>query len=131
MGLDVNKTSRDYLYGRLLAVAERIEELALYIADENRATTAAKLMQRFAERPYSTWRTIELQIKPYMMRLQNARPGFLTNRNKELDTIMDMFNPEEFLLDTPLPGEFLLAFHCQRLHLKFSKQNENNSEKEE
>nr|WP_275575185.1 type I-C CRISPR-associated protein Cas8c/Csd1 [Methylocucumis oryzae] len=51
MALDRNYHARDYLYGRLLAVAERIEEIALSAAEENRSTNAARLMQRFADHP--------------------------------------------------------------------------------
>jgi CRISPR-associated protein Csd1 len=84
MTLEENNRSRDYLYGRLLAIAERIEEIALAVGGENRPTTAARMMQRFADRPSSTWRNIELGLQPYMQRLQSARPGFLTNRKKDL-----------------------------------------------
>lgn len=54
MSLDQRRTTRDYLYGRLLAIAENIESLALFVARENRDTSAAKLMQRFADHPYTT-----------------------------------------------------------------------------
>lgn len=114
MTLEINNKSRDYLYGRLLAVAERIEKVALSIASEKRMTTAERLMQRFADRPYSTWRTIELALKPYMQRLQSSRGGFLTNRLKELDEIMSSFSTDQFSSDKKLSGEFLLGYHCQR-----------------
>ena len=51
-------------------MAERIEEIALNVADEQRDTNAVKLMQRFADHPYSTWRTIELSLAPYKTRLR-------------------------------------------------------------
>lgn len=57
MSLEPERCSRDYLYGRLLAIAEHIEERALYVG-EKRDTNAAKLMQRFADHPFSTWRVI-------------------------------------------------------------------------
>nr|WP_320012162.1 type I-C CRISPR-associated protein Cas8c/Csd1 [uncultured Desulfobulbus sp.] len=115
MNLDENYKSRDYLFGRLLAVAEQIEEVALRLGGENRSTNAARLMQRFADRPFSTWRTIELSLQPYMQRLQSARGGFLANRKKELDLIESSFENTEFTLDKPLTGEFLLGYHCQRM----------------
>ncbi len=115
MNLDESSKSRDYLYGRLLAIAERIEEMALRIGGENRSTNAARLMQRFADRPFSTWRTIELSLQPYMHRLQGSRGGFLTNRKKELDTVASAFENGEFTVDKPLTGEFLLGYHCQRM----------------
>lgn len=118
MALDEQNHSRDYLYGRLLAVAERIEEIALIVGGENRSTTASRLMQRFADRPYSTWRNIELALRPYIQRLQNSRAGFLTNRQNELDAIMAKFTPEDFISEKKLSGEFLLGFHCQRQKLR-------------
>lgn len=118
MALEEENRSRDYLYGRLLAIAERIEFIALSVANEKRATTAERLMQRFSDRPYSTWRTIELALNPYIQRLRSNRAGFLVNRQKELDAIMSAFDSTEFTSDKPLSGEFLLGFHCQRLNLQ-------------
>jgi CRISPR-associated protein Csd1 len=125
MSLETNNTSRDYLYGRLLAIAERIESVALTLANEKRMTTAERLMQRFADRPYSTWRNIELALKPYMQRLQTSRRGFLTNRVKELDEIMSAFDTKEFTSDQKLSGEFLLAYHCQRQNARNKTNLEN------
>lgn len=118
MSLEVERKTRDYLYGRLLAVAERIESIALHISDEKRETNAARLMQRFSERPYTTWRQIEQSLVPYKSRIRNRRPGFLENMNSLLDEIHCMFETEEFMKDTPLSGEFLLAYHCQRRALR-------------
>lgn len=115
MTLEENNRSRDYLYGRLLSIAERIEEIALSVGGENRPTTAARLMQRFADRPSSTWRNIELGLQPYMQRLQSSRPGFLTNRKKELDDVTSAFQSGDFSKDKALSGEFLLGYHCQRM----------------
>lgn len=124
MGSDRERTTRDYLYGRLLAVAEKIEETALRIAKEERPTSAARLMQRFADRPCSTWRTIMMNLQPYMQRLQGSRAGFLTNRKKELDEIISAFSPEDFTSDQQLSGEFLLGYHCQRQELHKKKADE-------
>jgi CRISPR-associated protein Csd1 len=123
MGLEKNNSNRDYLFGRLLAIAEKIEETALYVAGESRNTTAARLMQRFADRPASTWRNIELALNPYIQRLKVSRGGFLHNIQMELDEIMSMFESSEFILDKPLGGEFLLAFHAQRLELNKKKED--------
>lgn len=114
MCLEAENRSRDYLYGRLLAIAERIEEVALNVAGENRPTTAARLMQRFADRPFSTWRNLELALLPYMQRLQSSRTGFLVNQKKELDDVLSLFNAQDFTNDKALSGEFLLGYHCQR-----------------
>lgn len=114
MALEQDRTSRDYLFGRLLAVAEQIERRALKLADEERDTSAAKLMQRFADHPYSTWRTIELSLAPYKTRLRSKSPGFLVNMEKLIDGIVCVFDNQDFMSETRLSGEFLLGYHCQR-----------------
>jgi len=130
MTLEEEKRTRDYLYGRLLAIAEWIEEVALRVADESRPTTAARLMQRFADRPFSTWRTIELSLQPYMQRLQSSRAGFLVNRRKELDCVLAAFLPQEFTDDRALSGEFLLGYHCQRQARRKTDGEESQSKEE-
>ena len=128
MGLEKENKSRDYLFGRLLAIAEKIEEIALHAAGEDRNTTAARLMQRFADRPATTWRTIELALSPYIQRLKVSRGGFLNNMQKEWDEVMGMFDSTEFNNKEPLSPEFLLAFHAQRLEFK-KRQEEKKEEK--
>ena len=114
MSLETDRHSRDYLYGRLLAIAEHIEGRALYVSGEKRDTAAAKLMQRFADRPTSTWRIIEPGLKPYISRLRAKRPGFMYEMEKLLDEIIPSFVGNDFLDDSKLSGEFLLGYHCQR-----------------
>jgi len=114
MTLEKNRTTRDYLYGRLLAIADYLEHQALHLADENRDTNAAKLMQRFADHPYSTWRSIELSLNPYQTRLRSKNLKLLGYLEKTLDEVYCLFNEEEFIDDKKLSGEFLLGFHCQR-----------------
>ncbi len=126
MAIEESNNSRDYLYGRLLAIAEYIEEMALIVAQEKRSTTAARLMQYFAERPFSTWRNIEMALQPYKQRLYNKRRGFIVNREKDLDEVYSKFVESSFMDDSPLSGEFLLAYHVQRLEFQKKKNNENN-----
>jgi CRISPR-associated protein Csd1 len=117
MALEENRTTRDYLFGRLLAVAESIEGLALYVAKENRETNAAKLMHRFADRPSTTWKSIELALTPYKARVRASRPASLVKREKLLDEVMGLFRTDDFINDGKLSGEFLLGYHCQRASL--------------
>ena len=118
MALENERTTRDYLYGRLLALAEHIESRALHVGSESRDTTAAKLMQRFAQRPASTWRTIELALAPAKSRLRAKRGGFMYEMDKLHDHIVSAFQTSDFTNDSPLSGEFLLGYHCQREALK-------------
>ena len=114
MSLDTQNRSRDYLYGRLLAVAENTESYALYLAGEKRATTAERYMQRFAEHPFATWRNIELALKPYQERLRNN--GKDTGA-QAIGEIMELFATDDFTSDDKLSGEFLLGYHCQKMEI--------------
>ena len=126
MALDPNRKTRDYLYGRLLALADSLEEWALSEAKENRSTNAARLMQRFAERPYSTWRTIELSLTPYKARLG----GKSKKRQRMIDEVIASFNGNDFTNDKRLSGEFLLGYHCQREFLRPGNAEDSNSDDE-
>ena len=129
VALQENYTSRDYLYGRLLAIAEDIESLALYVAGENRVTTAQRYMQQFANRPFSTWRNIELSLDPYMKRLKNNRPDYLFNKQNLLNDVMSKFDINDFNNNTPLSGEFLLGYHCQKMAFYLTKTAKKTDEK--
>ncbi len=119
MALEEDRTTRDYLYGRLLAIAERIEEMAMIVADEKpRQTVASRLMQRFADRPYSTWLTIEKGIVPYQDRLKSKLAPLSDAYKRLLDDVCDAFDVEEFKSPQQLSGEFLLGFHSQRKWLR-------------
>lgn len=131
MALETERDSRDYLFGRLLAVAERIERVELSILGENRDTNAERYMQRFSIHPCSTWRQIEVNLVPYEQRLRVSRTGFLINMKNLIDSICNMFKTDEFTNDNPLSGEFLLGYHCQRFAFKKDKEEENKDESQQ
>jgi CRISPR-associated protein Csd1 len=128
MSLDETRTTRDYLYGRLLAIADNIEGLALRVANESRDTNAAQLMQRFADNPFTTWRILEFKLRPYMTRLRSSRAGALNIREQLLDNVMGLFRVDvhgvsEFTDNSKLSGEVLLGYHNQRAALIPKKPN--------
>jgi CRISPR-associated protein Csd1 len=121
MSLEEGRNSRDYLFGRLLAVAEKIEGHALYLAKETRDTTAERLMQRFSDHPAASWRTIELALRPYMQRLQGSHPAALYVWKRLLDDIISRFRGDDFTRPGRLDAEFLLGYHCQRAALRWDE----------
>ena len=137
MSLEEDLKTRDYLYGRLLALADSIEEMALSVAGESRETNAARLMQRFADHPATTWRTLELQLRPYIARLRSSRyADALFLRQRLLDELISSFPTSEnggnaFNDNHRLSGEFLLAFHSQREALRRKKAATTSNEGEE
>jgi CRISPR-associated protein Csd1 len=131
MALELERDSRDYLFGRLLALAEGLEERALYLGGETRETNAGRLMQRFADNPSSTWRTIETALTPYITRLQSRRRSFLNHIRSEMDAVMSKFKTDDFLSPAKLTGEFLLGYHCQRAVLRAKPDKENEESDDE
>lgn len=122
MSLERDRNTRSYLYGRLLAVADVLENAAL-TKEENRPTNASRLMQRFASRPCDTWTSIYLALDPYRRRLKANSPGLLHRYESEFDEIKNLFESGEYQNDSRLDGEFLLAYHCQRTSLYTKKEN--------
>ena len=111
LALEENRTSRDYLYGRLLAIAQQYENAALQKAGESRETNAVRYMQQFAMKPASTWKNLYVdKLPPYRKRLE---PGLREWFEKKIQNIVSLFNADEYVSDKPLSGEFLLGYHCQ------------------
>lgn len=117
MGLDYNNTDSDYLFGRLLALADVLERRALD-SSETRATNAIRYMNSFSKHPARTWKTIQESIQPYQMRLG----GKALDITKMIDEVGSMINAEEFN-NKALSGKYLLGFYSQR-HELYKKKEE-------
>lgn len=128
MALEEDRKTRGYLYGRLLAVADYLESSALQVTAENRDTNAMRLMQRFSDRPYSTWRNLALKLEPYKSRLRANKPGTLVFLESILSEIHSKFEYEDFCSEKPLDGEYLLGFYCQRNKFYTSKKDSTNDQ---
>lgn len=125
MSLELDRKTRDYLYGRLLAVAEKIEEMAMIVAKEKpRTTNASRLMQRFVDYPSATWLLISKAIVPYQQRLKSKIPPLEEGYKRLLDEISDAFEIDDFNSADKLSGEYLLGFHSQRKWLREYKLKE-------
>lgn len=111
MSLDETRNTRDYLFGRLLAIADVMEERTLSEAEKKRPTNATRYMQQFSQRPSSTWKQIHELLTPYFMR--QGDKAFYYKRL--IEQVKDLFiSPEEFISNKPLTGEYLLGYYCQR-----------------
>ncbi len=127
MTLETERHSRDYLYGRLLAVADALEGRANYFAGESRPTNAVRLMQKFSEKPYTTWNIIHDSLVPYKMRLGAGGRDF----EELFEEIMDSFNPEEFTNNKRLSGEYLLGFYTQKSEIRKKNKKKSDEKSEE
>jgi CRISPR-associated protein Csd1 len=116
VGLNDSLNDRDYLFGRLLAVADVLERAAL---DEDRATNAIRYMNAFARHPARTWATIYSALQPYMAKL-GAKATYWT---KIIDEVASRIPVEEFN-NKPLSHLYLLGFYSQR-HALYQKRKDN------
>lgn len=133
VALDRECRERDYLYGRLLAVADRIE-YRTYEKDKDtsRVTNAKRYMSTFSQRPFDTWKIIEENLQPYFNKLEIAERRYYENL---IDSICALFNVEEFQNNARLDGLYLLGFHSQSYDLKYNRnkihEGENENERTE
>jgi CRISPR-associated protein Csd1 len=114
--LDENYRSRDYLYGRLLAFAKKIEERALYLKDkiDERPTNAERYMRAFSVRPHPTWEHILMKVRVHKDFLRAHSQGlFYKMMNDKIKEIEKTFNPGDFESDAGLSGEYLLGYFKQ------------------
>lgn len=124
LNLDKKRTDRDYLFGRLLSVADEMENYALYKSGINRPTNAVKLMSAFQIKPYSTWGQLYSKLIPFKNQLNGA-----WHYQSLIDEIMALFQDGDYENNSPLSPLYLLGYSVQnRAFLKNDKNNENMEE---
>ena len=123
MALDKDCKDRNYLYGRLLALANQIEYSTYdFDKDKTRITNAMKYMNRFSQRPFDTWKVIEENLNPYLSKLDM---GLRSWYEKRINEIMELFDTKDFIDNSKLNGLYLLGYHCQTYeHRKSKSKNE-------
>lgn len=130
MALNEECKERDYLYGRLLAVADRIE-YRTYDRDNDsgRVTNAKRYMSTFSQRPFETWKIIEENLQPYLGKLSVQERRYYENL---MDEIYEKFDIKDFSKNEKLDGLYLLGFHSQSFELKhYKKDNEKGGKEDE
>ena len=111
MSIEVGRNDRDYLYGRLLGAADKLEEYTLYKKDKDRVTAAIRYMQAFAQRPFRTWQTIHNCLNPY---IQAKKGRFAFN---EIQAAMQQFISGDYENDMPLNGSYLIGYYHERAYI--------------
>ncbi|WP_353949340.1 type I-C CRISPR-associated protein Cas8c/Csd1 [Sporolactobacillus sp. Y61] len=115
--LDEQQTDRNYLFGRLLAIADVLEHRALK-SEDWRLSNAMRYMNEFSEHPERTWKTIQASLIPYQAKL--GRGGWYLTQL--IDDVSSKFSFDKFN-NEPLNGKFLLGFYSQRYQLYQKKPN--------
>jgi CRISPR-associated protein Csd1 len=123
MKLDEKCTDRSYLFGRLLAVAEKVER-STFERDETRITNAERYMQQFSRTPFRTWELIRRNTQIYLKQLKPRSREYYKNLYSE---ITEMFKEGAFEEKKALDGRYLLGYDCQRSAWKYQKNDGSNN----
>lgn len=108
VALDKDNKSRDYLFGRLLGIAEVMESRILKDQNENRSTNATRYFNAFANRPARTWLVIRKQLQPYFSRM-GKRATFYQMLIQEVEASIG----ESGMNDKALSPLFLIGYSSQ------------------
>ncbi|HPN31770.1 MAG TPA: type I-C CRISPR-associated protein Cas8c/Csd1 [bacterium] len=112
LSIEKDRNDRDYLYGRLLGAADKLEEYALYKKNNDRIVTAAiRHMQALAQRPFSAWQTIHSCLNPY---IQKVKDSFAFN---EIQDVKQLFKAGDYENNTPLNGSYLIGYYHERAYI--------------
>lgn len=117
MALDKDCTDRSYLFGRLLAIADAIEN-STYTDEDRRETNAMRMQKIFSLRPMDTWAVLWDKLLPYRRRLEQSRPKLHHYYQDTIDEINDKLSPHDKTLNNELEGIYLLGFSHQRAYRK-------------
>lgn len=118
--LDENIKDRNYLYGRLLAIYEKLEADTLYnISNEsgNRSTNAERLWTAYTKTPARTLMILEDKIRPYKERLQKSKPYRYIYYERLIGKIInDLTENENFdnEKNNPLNEDFIFGYYAQK-----------------
>lgn len=121
---------RDYLFGRLLALFEKIEECAYKETEDRtgnaesssrdkRPTHASRYWNVYTRRPAKTACTIMGNLRPYINKLEKSgNSGLLAYYSKKIGEVMNLLNKcgddgRELFNDTPLGERYLLGYYAQ------------------
>ena len=109
VALNTESQDRNYLYGRLLAIADRVE-YRTFEKDEVRETNAKRFMNAFSQQPFRTWKVIEERLGPYFVKL--SLPERLRYEHM-IEDVSWKFQEGDFEKNDALNGLYLLGYHNQ------------------
>lgn len=126
MTLDEMQTDRSYLYGRWLAVADKVEEAALRSQgkQKERATNAVRLTSSYSVKPFTTKLLISEQLNPYKNQINSLYKNFFLPIVTEIDEKLEPFTDN----NEPLSPLYLLGYSAQYRVLSKQNKNENSEE---
>lgn len=125
--LDRNNTDRSYLYGRLLALYERLEA-SCYDSKSERLTNAEKLWTSYTYSPHTINMRLRNLVKPYEKKLKfdTDKKGIYFKIKKNMDEVFFLLDDNYFekkLEDnSPLEASFIYGYEGQMRDLFTKKE---------
>lgn len=123
MKLNKESTDRSYLFGRILAVEDAIEQTVLDRkengTESKRETNARRLWSAYVNHPMTTWQELKNLLLPYEAQLSVGSRVFYQKTMEEIvskfeDTDMSSLARSNRVLDP----QYLLGFYLQRRELR-------------
>lgn len=123
MKLDLNNHDRSYLFGRLLAVCEKVER-STYQQGESREPNAIRLQSAYVNHPLQTWKTLDGLLNPYFQKLRPGSREYYRRLISEI--IVSLQDSDQSMLNQGLKETYLLGYYLQRdtLNKKTEEQEE-------
>ncbi len=118
MKLNETNSDRSYLFGRLLAVYEKVER-STYDKGETRDPNAVRLQSTYVNHPMQTLKILEQMMEPYFRKLA---PGLREYYKSMISKIIGTFRDEdEPKMNQGLSENYLLGYYLQRAELNQKK----------
>ncbi|MHC5269686.1 type I-C CRISPR-associated protein Cas8c/Csd1 [Enterococcus sp. LJL98] len=126
--LDKNNQNRSYLFGRLLAIFERMEQGTYSRGEENdRVTNAQKFWTTYTNKPATTMQVLIDRNQPYVKKMKQANYGLFRKLEKEQQEIIGQLN-EHYLsskeLNKPLDYHFIFGYYAETQFLFTKNESE-------
>lgn len=130
--LDTSKQDRNYLYGRLLAVYEKLEQdvLSSKISESEdrnkRATNAERLWTAYTRMPDRTLKILEDKVRPYKERLIKNNYGLARFYDNIITEIMCLIREDENYekeKNRALNEDFVFGYYAQKQDFYTKKEN--------
>lgn len=119
MKLDQDNHDRSYLFGRLLAVCEKVERLT-YERGESREPNAIRLQSAYVNHPLQTWKILDGLLNPYFQKLRPGSREYYRQLISEI--IIALQDSDQNILNQGLKETYLLGYYLQRDALNKKKE---------
>lgn len=126
--LDRNEIDRSYLFGRLLALYERLEKLT-YDKDNDRVTNAEKLWTSYVNKPVTMNMRLRNLIKPYELKLKSNEDkkrilGKIEKDIREVTNLLsDNYNFKSIETNKALGPGFIFGYEAQMTDIFTKKES--------